>query len=86
MQDHHGIPGEVVEGGQLVAFYIPELGRLCGADFNGDGFVDFFDYTAFVDCFESGLCTPGTTADTNGDGFIDFFDYADFVAAFEAGC
>ena len=54
------------------------------ADFNGDGFVDFFDYDDYVACFE-GTCPPGLDADFNGDGFVDFFDYDDFVFAFE-GC
>jgi murein tripeptide amidase MpaA len=53
------------------------------ADFNGDGFVDFFDYDAFVECFEINVCPPGKTADFNGDGFVDFFDYDAFVEAFE---
>ena len=56
------------------------------ADFNNDGFVDFFDYDDFVNCFETSVCPPGKTADFNGDGFADFFDYDDFVAAFESGC
>ena len=51
-------------------------------DANGDLFVDFFDYDAFVVAFESG--TP--LADFNGDGFIDFFDYDAFVGGFETGC
>jgi hypothetical protein len=55
---------------------------LCVADFNLDGFLDFFDYDEFVGAFEAG--TPN--ADINGDNFLDFFDYDDFVAAFEAGC
>ena len=58
----------------------------CPADFNGDGFLDFFDYDAFVSCFEEGVCPPGRSADFNGDGFADFFDYDAFVEAFEAGC
>ena len=58
----------------------------CSADFNGDGFLDFFDYDDYVSCFETGVCPPGKTADFNGDGFADFFDYDDFVAAFEVGC
>ncbi|XVJ58782.1 MAG: hypothetical protein HEQ23_05020 [Tepidisphaera sp.] len=49
------------------------------ADFNGDGFVDFFDYDAFVGAFESG----GEGADFNMDCFIDFFDYDAFVEAFQ---
>ncbi len=58
----------------------------CAADFNGDGFVDFFDFDDFVACFEGGACPTGRSADFNGDGFADFFDYDDYVAAFEAGC
>ena len=70
---------EVVVTGTLVA-------PGCPADFNGDGFVDFFDYDDYVNCFESGSCPPGRTGDFNGDGFADFFDYDDFVNAFETGC
>jgi hypothetical protein len=55
------------------------------ADFNGDGFLDFFDYDAYVLCFETGECPSDRTADFNGDGFVDFFDYDAFVAAFEGG-
>jgi hypothetical protein len=58
----------------------------CPADFNGDGFLDFFDYDEYVSCFETGACPPGKTADFNGDAFVDFFDYDDFVSAFELGC
>lgn len=60
--------------------------RSCPADFNDDGFVDFFDYSDFVECFDGGACPPGKTADYNGDGFIDFFDFKFFVRGFEAGC
>jgi hypothetical protein len=49
------------------------------ADFNGDGFVDFFDYDDYVAAFERG----DPTADFNQDCFLDFFDYDDFVAAFQ---
>jgi hypothetical protein len=58
----------------------------CPPDFNSDGFVDFFDYDAFVGCFESADCPAGRTADFNTDDFVDFFDYDAFVGAFEAGC
>jgi hypothetical protein len=58
----------------------------CNADFNGDGFLDFFDYDDYVNCFETGTCPQGRSADFNGDGFIDFFDYDDFVLAYENGC
>jgi hypothetical protein len=58
----------------------------CPADFNGDGFADFFDFDDYVTCFESGVCPPGKTADFDGDGFVDFFDFDQFVNAFETGC
>lgn len=58
----------------------------CAADFNGDGFLDFFDYSDYVSCFETGTCPDGRKADFNGDAFVDFFDYSDYVGAFEAGC
>ncbi|MEK6703976.1 MAG: PPC domain-containing protein [Planctomycetota bacterium] len=58
----------------------------CPADFDGDGTVDFFDYDAFVNCFEGIVCPPGKTADFDGDGTVDFFDYDAFVVAFETPC
>ncbi len=59
----------------------------CEADFDGDGFVDFFDFDAYVACFEdANACPPGKTADFDGDGFVDFFDFDAYVAAFELGC
>ncbi|MEK6701377.1 MAG: PQQ-dependent sugar dehydrogenase [Planctomycetota bacterium] len=58
----------------------------CAIDFDGDGSADFFDYDAFVVCFEGGACPPGRTADFDGDGTVDFFDYDAFVQAFERGC
>ncbi len=61
-------------------------GNACPADFDGDGTVDFFDYDAFVVCFEGGTCPPGKTSDFDGDGSSDFFDYDAFVVAFETGC
>lgn len=58
----------------------------CPPDFDGDGFLDLFDFDAFVTCFEGGPCTPDRTADYDGDGFVDLFDYDGFVIDFEAGC
>jgi hypothetical protein len=55
---------------------------VCAADMNADEFVDFFDYTAYVEAFETGA----SAADSNRDGFIDFFDYDAYLAAFESGC
>ena len=60
-------------------------GGFCPGDFNRDGFLDFFDYSDFVTCFETGVCGEGD-ADFNNDDFVDFFDYLDYVQAFEFGC
>ena len=73
-------------GGGATPTLVLAITPVCSADFNGDGFVDFFDFNDFVTCFEGGSCPDGTTADFNGDGFADFFDFTDFVTAFEAGC
>ncbi|MBU6412074.1 MAG: hypothetical protein KGS45_01250 [Planctomycetes bacterium] len=65
--------------------YIPAgvtLKVVCGADFNSDGVVDFFDYLDFVAEFSGAT----VSADFNNDAVIDFFDYLDFVAAFSGGC
>jgi hypothetical protein len=70
--------------------YVLTLGDaapLCTPDFNGDGFLDFFDYDAYVTCFITpNDCPDFTDADLNADGFTDFSDFSDFVRAFEAGC
>jgi hypothetical protein len=59
-----------------------QTGQWCPADTNADGFLDFFDYDAFVTAFELG----DLSADFNRDCFLDFFDYDAFVEAFETGC
>jgi hypothetical protein len=43
-------------GGMLIGLQadVPVGDGGCGADFNGDGFVDFFDYDDFVGAFEAG--------------------------------
>lgn len=54
----------------------------CPADFNGDLFLDFTDFDAFVEMLQAG----GEAADYNGDGFLTFEDFDVFIEAFEAGC
>jgi hypothetical protein len=70
-------------GGQ--ASYAPKTTTFItssAADFNGDGFLTFEDFDAFVGAFEAG----DSSADFNGDGFLTFEDFDAFVAAFEGGC
>lgn len=54
----------------------------CVADFDGSGFVDIEDYSAFIVLFEDG----DDLADVDGSGFVDLEDFNFFVEAFEAGC
>jgi hypothetical protein len=61
---------------------IDDLPAACGGDFNGDDFLSFEDFDAFVSAFEAG----SEAADFDGDGFLTFEDFDAFVSAFEAGC
>ena len=78
----HGLPAS--ENTAAIEFFDRVLEPVppCPADFNRDGFVDFFDYDTFVVSYEIGL----PRADFNRDGFLDFFDYDAFVTIFERGC
>ena len=78
----HGLP--LTENTAAIEFFARVLAPIapCAADFNRDGFNDFFDYLDFVDLFSIGI----PVADFNRDGVVDFFDYLDFVDAFSAGC
>lgn len=58
----------------------PEGG--CAADLSGDGVMDFFDVSAFLNAYNGG----DSVADFTGDGVFDFFDVSAFLAAFNAGC
>lgn len=74
-------------GAPYASFYLNVFGPgPCRPDFNGDGFLDIYDFTEFVTCFEGGSCPSGKTADYNGDGFSDIYDFTDFIVDFEAGC
>lgn len=54
----------------------------CPADFTGDGSLDFFDVSAFLNAFSLG----SPEADLNEDGAFDFFDVSEFLSLFAAGC
>ncbi|MDX2147375.1 MAG: hypothetical protein SFZ23_07610 [Planctomycetota bacterium] len=54
----------------------------CGADFDSNRVVDFFDYLAFV----AALAAGEARSDLNQDGQSDFFDYLRFAEVFDAGC
>ena len=54
----------------------------CPADLNGDGDLDFFDVSAFLQA----LTNNNPVADFTGDGMYDFFDVSAFLQQLQAGC
>ncbi len=68
--------------GTTDVFILTPIPIPCPADFNFDGFLDFFDYDDFQTAYETG----DMRADFNQDGFLDFFDYDGFQGAYETGC
>ena len=58
------------------------VGGACAADLTGDGVLDFFDVSAFLNAYNS-MSAP---ADFTGDGVFSFFDVSAFLNAFNTGC
>jgi hypothetical protein len=54
----------------------------CLADLTGDGVLNFFDVSAFLNAF--GAMDP--SVDFTGDGVLNFFDVSVFLNAFTTGC
>ncbi len=54
----------------------------CDADYTGDGVLNFFDVSKFLELF--GAQNP--EADVNGDGSFNFFDISAFLQIFSAPC
>lgn len=52
------------------------------ADLDQNGYLDFFDVSAFLGAFTA----QDQTADYTGDGVFDFFDISAFLSAYNAGC
>jgi hypothetical protein len=68
--------------GEADVFVLTPIPEPCPADYNLDGFVDFFDFDDFVLAFETG----DPRADIDADGFVDFLDYDLFSVSYETGC
>jgi hypothetical protein len=71
------LPGMVLSADVLVPG-----GVSCPADLTGDGVLDFFDVSAFLNAFNA----QDSIADFTGDGVFDFFDVSAFLNSFNAGC
>jgi len=70
----------------LVDDFLADLGSnagtCCQADFTGDGLLNFFDVSAFLNAFNS----ANPSADFTNDDLFNFFDVSAFLADFAAGC
>ena len=54
----------------------------CRVDFDGNGQLNFFDVSFFIQFYTS----ENAQADLNGDGRFNFFDVSVFVMEYQAGC
>lgn len=54
----------------------------CAGDLNRDGFVDFTDYTEFLNLYGSG----DLRVDFTYDAIVDYSDYLEFMNHYNAGC
>lgn len=59
------------------------LGDGCPADINGDGVLDFFDVSAFINAYSAGDPAVDFAAPF---GELNFFDVSAFIAAYNSGC
>ena len=62
--------------------YGPGSPDCCPSDLNCDGEVNFFDVSAFLQCFDA----QGPECDLNNDGMHNFFDVSLFLNLYSAGC
>jgi len=54
----------------------------CPPDLNGDGILDFFDISVFIQA----LGANDPVGDFNHDGIFNFFDVSSYLQSFSAGC
>ena len=79
MQAHYSLAAPLIEGGQLYAFFAPELVGSCIEDCAGtlDGMVDSTDMGALLSAW--GQAT-NSRADINRNGYVDGDDFAQLLA------
>jgi hypothetical protein len=71
-------------GSRLLQHISPGVGeiRVCYADCDENGVLDFFDFL----CFQNAFLRLDPYADCDGNGVFDFFDFLCFQNQFIAGC
>lgn len=62
----------------------PGGGDPCPGDTNGDGIVDFTDFSTVLNQY--GQTGPGLTGDLNGDEIVDFTDFSIVLANYGVDC
>lgn len=75
----------VMGGGfSLTSGFTPDTGSTptCLPDLTGDGVLNFFDVSAFLNAYSAQL----PQADFTGDGTYNFFDVSAFLGLYTAGC
>lgn len=61
---------------------VPGVRASCGADIDGNGILDLFDFLGFQNFFAA----QDPRADLKGDGVFDLFDFLAYQNLFAAGC
>jgi hypothetical protein len=59
-----------------------DINSPCPADLSGNGEIDFYDFLAFYNCFD----TTAPCADIDDNPGTDFLDFLTFFNSFDAGC
>jgi hypothetical protein len=75
-------PGDNPDGFNELSVAGNGLPPACPGDWNGDGSIDFNDFLAFLNDFN----TRNPRADLDGDGNIDFNDFLAFLNLFNTPC
>jgi hypothetical protein len=82
--------GSLVEAGiddlAVTSFRCVPVPIGCGADFNGDGTVDVFDFSLLAANFGAGPDATFEMGDSTGDGWVNAFDFGEVAAVFGLGC
>ncbi|MFM9996297.1 MAG: hypothetical protein ACKVU4_10905 [Phycisphaerales bacterium] len=79
-QSHYGIAGELIEGSQILAAFIP--GTFCYGDCNADNALTVGDFG----CFQGKYVLGDLYADCNLDGAFSVADFGCFQGKYVLGC
>ena len=75
-------PGDVIIEDLTLSLSGEVQGASCLPDLNGDGVLNFFDVSTFLNAYT----INDLSVDFTGDGVLNFFDVSAFLGAYTAGC